>query len=148
MPQALIDAPAHATTIGGAHPKALLSNGDRQLIAKLSSSRDRFPVVKGEFVAMTLAREAGLNVADVELTESALTTSARKREPVVRSARRRRQYRRLSRPGGRGRASGAARRDAARHGGRATPRSRRRVAYTMRSTAAPTIVSGSRPWWA
>jgi len=68
IPQALVDALAHGTSIGGARPKALLSDGDRQLIAKFSSSNDRFPVVKGEFVAMTLARQAGLNVAGVELT--------------------------------------------------------------------------------
>ena len=70
IPEALIDALAHGTSIGGARPKALLSDGDRHLIAKFSSSNDRFPVVKGEFVAMTLARQAGLNVASVELTET------------------------------------------------------------------------------
>jgi serine/threonine-protein kinase HipA len=70
IPQALVDALAHGTSIGGARPKALLSDGDRHLIAKFSSSNDRFPVVKGEFVAMTLARQAGLNVAGVELTEA------------------------------------------------------------------------------
>jgi serine/threonine-protein kinase HipA len=70
LPEALIDALAHGTSIGGARPKALLNDGDRHLIAKFSSSSDRFPMVKGEFVAMTLAHEAGLNVARVELTDA------------------------------------------------------------------------------
>jgi serine/threonine-protein kinase HipA len=70
IPEALVDALAHGTSIGGARPKALLTDGGRHLIAKFSSSNDRFPVVKGEFVAMTLARQAGLNVAGVELTEA------------------------------------------------------------------------------
>ncbi len=67
---ALAEALVHGTSIGGARPKALLSDGDRRLIAKFSSSTDRFPVVRGEFVAMRLARAAGLDVAEVELTEA------------------------------------------------------------------------------
>ncbi len=60
----------HGSSIGGARPKALLSDGKRKLIAKFSSTTDRFPVVKGEFVAMELARRAGLDVARVELIET------------------------------------------------------------------------------
>ena len=57
----------HGTSVGGARPKATLRAGDRRLIAKFSSSTDTYSVVKGEFVAMELARRAGLNVATVAL---------------------------------------------------------------------------------
>src|SRR6185312_1487213 len=62
----------HGSSIGGARPKALLQDdgGDRRLIAKFSSSTDSYPVVKGEFLAMVLARRAGLNVPAVELTQA------------------------------------------------------------------------------
>jgi serine/threonine-protein kinase HipA len=60
----------HGSSIGGARPKALLSDGARKLIAKFSSTTDSFSVVKGEFVAMELARRVGLDVARVELVES------------------------------------------------------------------------------
>jgi serine/threonine-protein kinase HipA len=60
----------HGTSVGGARPKALLSDGARHLIAKFSSTTDTRPVVKGEFVAMELARRAGLNAAAVELTRA------------------------------------------------------------------------------
>ena len=59
------------TSIGGARPKALVDDGDRKLIAKFSSLADIYPVVQAEFVAMELARRAGLNVAAVELTTAA-----------------------------------------------------------------------------
>lgn len=67
---ALDQALLHGSSVGGARPKALLSDGDRRLIAKFSSTTDTYPVVKGEFVAMELARRAGLNVAKVELTDA------------------------------------------------------------------------------
>jgi serine/threonine-protein kinase HipA len=67
---ALDQALLHGSSIGGARPKALLSDGDRRLIAKFSSTTDAYPVVKGEFVAMELARRAGLNVATVKLTHA------------------------------------------------------------------------------
>lgn len=60
----------HGTSIGGARPKALLSDGQRRLIAKFSSTTDAFALVKGEFVAMELARRAGIDAARVELTEA------------------------------------------------------------------------------
>ncbi len=59
------------TSIGGARPKALVDDGSRKLIAKFSSSTDQYPVVKGEFLAMELARRAGLDVARTELTTAA-----------------------------------------------------------------------------
>lgn len=57
----------HGSSLGGARPKALLHDGQRRLIAKFSSQSDAYPVVKGEYLAMELARRAGLNVARVEL---------------------------------------------------------------------------------
>jgi serine/threonine-protein kinase HipA len=58
----------HGSSVGGARPKALLDDGDRKLIAKFSSTTDTYPVVKGEFLAMELARRVGLEVAPVTLT--------------------------------------------------------------------------------
>jgi serine/threonine-protein kinase HipA len=58
------------SSIGGARPKALIDDGPRKLIAKLSSSTDTFPVEQGEYVAMELAHRAGLNVARVELAHA------------------------------------------------------------------------------
>jgi len=66
----LVDALVHGTSVGGARPKALLRDGERHLIAKFSSTSDTYRVVQGEFVAMELARRAGLDVAGVELTRS------------------------------------------------------------------------------
>jgi serine/threonine-protein kinase HipA len=57
----------HGSSVGGARPKAVVRDGDRELIVKFSSTTDTYPVVKGEFVAMELARRAGLEVAKVEL---------------------------------------------------------------------------------
>jgi serine/threonine-protein kinase HipA len=66
LDQALLD----GSSVGGARPKAVLRDGDRQLIAKFSSTTDSYPVVKGEFVAMELARRAGIETAAVELTQA------------------------------------------------------------------------------
>ena len=68
---ALDQALLHGSSVGGARPKALLADSPRHLIAKFSSTTDLYPVVKGEFVAMELARRVGLDVARVELLESA-----------------------------------------------------------------------------
>jgi serine/threonine-protein kinase HipA len=57
----------HGSSVGGARPKALLDDGERKLIAKFSSTTDTYPVVKGEFLAMELARRVGLEVAPVTL---------------------------------------------------------------------------------
>lgn len=67
VPPALLEASRHGTSIGGARPKALLSDGNRQLIAKFSQSTDVRPVVGAEAVAMLLAQRVGLNVAPVEM---------------------------------------------------------------------------------
>jgi serine/threonine-protein kinase HipA len=63
----------HGSSVGGARPKALLDDGGgRRLIAKFSSSTDTYSIVKGEYVAMDLARRVGLDVAPVELFAHAL----------------------------------------------------------------------------
>lgn len=58
----------HGGSIGGARPKATLTDGDRHLIAKFSATDDPYPVVKAEYVATTLARLVGLDVCAVSLT--------------------------------------------------------------------------------
>jgi serine/threonine-protein kinase HipA len=70
LPASLDQALLHGTSIGGARPKAVLNDGHRQLIAKFGSTADRYPVVKAEFVAMELARRAGLDVAPVSVTQA------------------------------------------------------------------------------
>lgn len=67
--RALGTALLHGSSIGGARPKVLLDDGDRKLIAKLSSRSDPYPVVKAEAVAMELAGRVGLDVAATEVTE-------------------------------------------------------------------------------
>ena len=70
IPPVLATALLHGTSVGGARPKVLLNDGDRKLIAKLSSRSDPYPVVKAEAVAMELARRVGLNVARTEVTDA------------------------------------------------------------------------------
>jgi serine/threonine-protein kinase HipA len=61
----------HGTSIGGARPKALISNGDRKYVAKFSSDTDHYSVVKGEFIAMRLASLCGIQVAPVKMAGAA-----------------------------------------------------------------------------
>ena len=61
----------HGTSIGGARPKALLDGENKKYVAKFSSSTDQYNVIKAEFVAMTLAKICGLNVAYVQLEHAA-----------------------------------------------------------------------------
>lgn len=61
----------HGSAIGGSRPKALIDGPDRKLIAKFSTKADLYNVVKAEFIAMRLAKGAGLNVASVELAQAA-----------------------------------------------------------------------------
>lgn len=70
LPPELDEALLHGTSIGGARPKALLRDETGLFIAKFSSRTDTHSVVKAEYVAMTLARRAGLDVAPVSLTTS------------------------------------------------------------------------------
>lgn len=70
IPDALDRALFHGSSIGGARPKALIETQDRKFIAKFSASNDTYAVVKAEFLAMLLARQAGLDVASVELASA------------------------------------------------------------------------------
>jgi serine/threonine-protein kinase HipA len=55
------------SSVGGARPKATVTAADgRALIAKFSTPTDTYPVVKGEAVAMELARRAGIDAATTE----------------------------------------------------------------------------------
>lgn len=67
----LDDALHHGTSIGGARPKAQFADGNRKLIAKFSAARDTHNVVQGEYLAMTLAKAVGLDVAPVQLVRAA-----------------------------------------------------------------------------
>jgi serine/threonine-protein kinase HipA len=60
----------HGSSIGGARPKALISADDKKFIAKFSTGADLYNVVKAEFIAMRLAKIAGLDVASVKLTKA------------------------------------------------------------------------------
>jgi serine/threonine-protein kinase HipA len=60
----------HGSSIGGARPKASITSEGRKFIAKFSGSTDTYSVVKAEYIAMALAREVGINVAKVELTQA------------------------------------------------------------------------------
>ncbi len=71
LPPALERALLGGTSMGGARPKATLVEGSRHMIAKFSSAADSFPVVKAEFVAMELARRAGIDAAPVTLSSAA-----------------------------------------------------------------------------
>lgn len=48
----------------------MIEDGDKKYVAKFSASKDLYSVVKAEFIAMRLAKLAGLNVADVSLTSA------------------------------------------------------------------------------
>ena len=61
----------HGSSIGGARPKALIQDRGTKYVAKFSSGTDLYSVVKAEFIAMRLARLAGLNVAPVQLVKAA-----------------------------------------------------------------------------
>lgn len=63
----LSDALNQATASGGMRPKALVTDGDKSYVAKLSSPSDTRPVTNIEAVAMDLAAPAGINVAPTRL---------------------------------------------------------------------------------
>lgn len=69
LPRDLDDALLHGSSLGGARPKAALSDQNRSLIAKFSSTTDTWPVVNGEAAAMLLARRCGVDTATVELAQ-------------------------------------------------------------------------------
>jgi serine/threonine-protein kinase HipA len=61
----------HGSSLGGARPKAFIESENKKFIAKFSSSTDIYSIVKAEFVAMRLAKIAGLDVASVKLAKAA-----------------------------------------------------------------------------
>lgn len=68
---AIGDALLNGTTIGGAHPKVLISNASgTEYIAKLSVSTDVHPVIRAEAVAIELARRCGLDVPHARVISS------------------------------------------------------------------------------
>jgi len=72
IPEDLVAAAGHGTSVGGARPKALLTDGGgRHWVAKFSSSTDDRPVVKAEAVGMLLAQKIGINAPAVQVTQAA-----------------------------------------------------------------------------
>lgn len=67
---ALAAALQHGTSLGGARPKVMITDGPKKYIAKFSASNDLYDVVKAEFIAMRLAAACGLAVAPVTLTKA------------------------------------------------------------------------------
>lgn len=74
LPVSLAAAIEHATSVGGARPKATVVNGDTAWLAKFSSSSDSFDVVGAEAASTFLAARAGIDVPDVRV----VTTAGRK----------------------------------------------------------------------
>ncbi|MDR0959155.1 MAG: HipA domain-containing protein [Propionibacteriaceae bacterium] len=74
LPPDLAAAAVNGTTIGGARPKALVQDGDRQFIAKFSTHTDNFNIVGAEAACFNLARACGITVPDSFVVE----TSGRK----------------------------------------------------------------------
>ena len=70
LSQGLADALQNGTAIGGARPKALLTDNEKKYIAKFSAIADHHPMVKYEYLAMRLAKACELNVAPVTITKS------------------------------------------------------------------------------
>jgi serine/threonine-protein kinase HipA len=60
----------HGSSLGGARPKAFVDDSARRYVAKFAAAGDVHNVVKGEYVAMRLAAEAGLDVAPVALARA------------------------------------------------------------------------------
>lgn len=55
----------NVTSIGGARPKCFVEHNGKDCIAKFSLSSDYYPIIKGEYIAMKLAKKAGLSVAEL-----------------------------------------------------------------------------------
>jgi serine/threonine-protein kinase HipA len=74
LPDTLLTALVHGSSVGGARPKALLYDDDEDhpasWIAKFSSSSDHYPIVRSELAAMWLAGQCRIQVPAVRLVES------------------------------------------------------------------------------
>ena len=55
----------HGSSVGGARPKMLFESDNKKYIAKFSKTTDSYNFIKAEYIAMSLARHCGLNVATV-----------------------------------------------------------------------------------
>jgi serine/threonine-protein kinase HipA len=72
LPSSLDAALTHGTSVGGARPKATLTDRTGSWIAKFSSSSDRGnPVVRHEALALRLATLAGVDTVEAHLTTAA-----------------------------------------------------------------------------
>ena len=60
----------HGSGIGGARPKSMIEHDGREWIAKFNRDSDLIDMCRVELVSMRMAREAGIEVPDVELTET------------------------------------------------------------------------------
>ncbi len=67
----LDDALTYGSAVGGARPKALVSDGAREHIAKFSVSTDVFPWMQAEAIGMELARRCGVTTAPTKLIRAA-----------------------------------------------------------------------------
>lgn len=70
LPESLILALLHGSSIGGARPKAFIDAENKKYIVKFSASTDIYPIVQAEYAAMSLAKKIGLQVANVKLVSS------------------------------------------------------------------------------
>lgn len=70
LPDHLERALLYGTAIGGARPKALISDAGRQLIAKFSTSSDTYDVVGAEAASIHLAASVGIPVAPAQVVRS------------------------------------------------------------------------------
>ena len=71
VPESLQRALGHGTTMGGARPKATVTDGDVQYIAKFSRASDPYDVVGAEAAAMFMAQQAGVKVASTKVVRAA-----------------------------------------------------------------------------
>ena len=60
----------HGSGIGGARPKSLIEHDGREWIAKFNRDSDLVDMCRVELVAMRMAQVAGIEVPDVDLTET------------------------------------------------------------------------------
>ena len=61
----------HGSGLGGARPKTLIEHEGRQWIAKFGRDSDLVDMCRIEFASMRMARQAGIDVPDVMMTETA-----------------------------------------------------------------------------
>jgi serine/threonine-protein kinase HipA len=60
----------HGSGLGGARPKSLIENDGREWIAKFNRDSDLVDMCRVELASMRMARAAGIEVPDVDLTET------------------------------------------------------------------------------